>query len=126
MNDERVRYAALTSNENCDRLAKRRNPDGDAKCALRVSIQGPSLAAGDSNALGIGDCACAEPILQGSALAFLTLGTPFEQKKANLDEPERERRRLACWSPVENTQTTQQEYFFFVVCLPGQITSYFV
>jgi len=69
----------LTPNTNCGKLAKRRNPDQDAhKDALLESIQGPSLAAADLNALGTGGCAWAEPILHGSALAFLTLGTLCE------------------------------------------------
>ncbi len=66
-----------------------------------VNIQGPSLAASDLNALGIGGCAWAEPILHGSALAFLTLGTLFKQKTLT-GEPEKERRRLARWPPGEN------------------------
>ena len=91
----------LTPNTNCGKLTKVRNPDQGAKCALVVSIQGPSLAAGDSNALGIGGCAGAEPILHGSALAFLAPETPFRQKNANLPA-NLERRRLACVPPGEN------------------------
>jgi hypothetical protein len=53
-----------------------------------VNIQGPSLAEADLNALGIGGCAWAEPIRQGSALAFLTLGTPFRTKHANIHQTE--------------------------------------
>ena len=65
------------------------------------STQGPSLAAGDSNALGIGGCAGAEPILHGSALAFLAPETPFRQKNANLPA-NLERCGLACVPPGEN------------------------
>jgi hypothetical protein len=77
----------LTPNANCGRLAKRRNPDQGAKCALLVNIQGPSLVAGDLNALGTGGCVWAEPILQGSALALLTLGTLFKQKTLTCTRP---------------------------------------
>jgi hypothetical protein len=66
--------SVLTSNTDCGKLTKVRNPDQGVKCALAVNIQGPSLAAGDLNALGIGGCAWAE---QGSALAFPTLGTLY-------------------------------------------------
>jgi hypothetical protein len=65
----------LTPNANCGKLMKVRNPDQGVKCALPVNIKDPSLAAGDLNALGIEGCAWAEPILQGSALAFPTLRT---------------------------------------------------
>jgi hypothetical protein len=75
------------------------------------STQGPSLAAGDSNALGIGGCAWAEPILHGSALAFLTLGTLFN-KKANLNQTE-SGVGWHCWSLGENIQTTWREYVVF-------------
>ncbi len=68
--------------------SQRRNPDHDAhKDAFLVSIQDPSLAAGELNALGIGNCAFVEPILHGSALAFLTLGTVLT-KNANLYQTE--------------------------------------
>ena len=61
--------------------SQRCNPDHDThKDALLVSIQGPSLAAAGLNALGIGGCAWAEPILHGSALAFLILGTLFPEE----------------------------------------------
>ena len=92
--------------------SQRRNPDHDAhKDALLVSIQAPSLAAGDLNALGIGSCAWAEPILYGSALAFLTLGALLNKKRQPV--PERERCRLACWSPGKNIQTTWRECMVF-------------
>jgi hypothetical protein len=88
----------LTANANGGKLTKGRNPDHDAhKDALPVDIQDPSLAAGDLDAPGIGGCAWAEPVLDGSALAFLTLGTLLDKKGQLV--PDRERRRLACWSP---------------------------
>jgi hypothetical protein len=91
----------LTPRTNCGRLTKVRNPDQGAKCALLASIQGPSLAAGDSNALRIGDCVWAEPILHGSALAFLALETPSDKKNANLPANP-ERCRLACVPPQKH------------------------
>jgi hypothetical protein len=44
--------AVLTPRANCGKLAQGRNPDNDAhKDAFLVSIQAPSLAAADLNAL---------------------------------------------------------------------------
>jgi hypothetical protein len=92
--------------------SQRCNPDHDThKDALLVSIQGPSLAAAGLNALGIGGCAWAEPILHGSALAFFTLGTLANKKRQPV--PDQERHRLACWSPGENIQTTWRECMVF-------------
>jgi hypothetical protein len=79
----------LTPHTSCGKLAKRRNPDQDAhKDALLVNIQGLSLAAADLNVLGTGGCAWAEPILQGSALAFLTLGTLLNKKPQPVSQSE--------------------------------------
>jgi hypothetical protein len=95
----------LTPHATCGRLAKRRNPDQSAKCALLVNIQGPSLAEADLNALGIGGCAWAEPILRGSALAFLTLGTLFQTKYAN-PGPTESGPGWRTWSPGQDFPTT--------------------
>ena len=76
-----------------------------------MNIQGPSLAEADLNALGIGGCAWAEPILHGSALAFLTLGTLFNKKRQLA--PDREQCKLACWSLGENAQTIWRERVVF-------------
>ena len=74
----------LTPHATCGKLAMRRNPDHSThKDALLVNIQGPSLAASDLNALGIGNCAWAEPILQGSALFYVTDGTLSKTQKAD-------------------------------------------
>jgi len=68
----------LTPNANRDILTKAQSrPGRTTKCALLASVQATSFPAVDLNALGIGSCAWAEPILHGSALAFLTLGTLF-------------------------------------------------
>ena len=99
----------LTPDANCGRLAIRRNPDYDAhKDAFLVNIQGPSLATGDLNALGIGVVPGQSRsfiMMMGSALAFLTLGTLLNKKRQPV-VPDQELPRLACWSPGENIQIT--------------------
>jgi hypothetical protein len=86
-------FTDLTPNATCGRLAKRRNPDQGAKCALLVNIQGPSLAEADLNAPGIG-------VVPGQSRSFVGRLSPFPPSEHALNKTrqprsDRKRPRLA-------------------------------